>query len=108
MFELMFKLGLIVSLLRRLNRKQDNFMATVTEAFAEQAAVANKAFGEIASLIEVTNAKVAQLEAALANRELTGEEAAALEELKTATKKLDDIVPDELPTEPPADTEPEA
>lgn len=105
MFEIFFKLGLITSLLRRIEWKQDELMATVKEAFAEQAQVANKAFGEIADKISGLDTKVAQLESALANRDLTAEESAALEELKAATKALDDIVPDDLPTEPPATEE---
>ncbi len=111
MFELLYNLGfnmnLIVSLLRRIDRKQDDLMATVTEAFSNRAGQANKAFGEISDEIQTLKDKIDQLTAQLQNRELTPEENSALEEVKTALQKLDDVVPDDLPTEPPAETEPE-
>jgi ElaB/YqjD/DUF883 family membrane-anchored ribosome-binding protein len=107
MLELLFNLGVIVSLLRRIERKLDRHMATVKEAFAELATEANKIFDEVKKTNDTAMAKVAQLEAALANRDMTPEEQSAMEEAKAALQKTDDLIPDELPTEPPADTEPE-
>jgi methyl-accepting chemotaxis protein len=105
MLEFLFNLNIIVALLRRIDRKQDELMSTVTEAFSNLAGQANKAFGEISGKISDLSGKIEQLTAALANRELTPEETAALEEVKTAVQKLDDIVPDDLPTEPPVETQ---
>lgn len=106
MLEFLFNLNIIVALLRRIDRKQDELMSTVTEAFSNLAGQANKAFGEISGKIEDLTGKITQLTEALSNRDLTAEETAALEEVKTALQKLDDIVPDDLPTEPPVETEP--
>ncbi len=75
-------------------------MATIQESYAALADQANKAFDEISTKISEATDKIAQLEASLANRELTPEEASALEEAKTALQRLDDIVPDPVPAEP--------
>jgi len=111
MFELLYSLGfnmnVIVSLLRRIDRKQDEFMATVKESFTDITTKVNKIFGEQATAIQTGKDKIAQLEAALANRNLTDEEASALEEVKAALQKTDDLIPDELPTEPPAEDDEE-
>lgn len=78
-------------------------MATVQEAFTEITTKVNKIFGEQSAAIQIGKDKIAQLEAALANRDLTPEETAALEEVKTALEKTDGLIPDDLPTEPPVE-----
>ncbi len=79
-------------------------MATVSEAFNALRDEANKAYGEINGKIGELNTKIEDLTTALGNRELTPEEQAALDEVKTSLQALDDIVPDAAETLPVDDT----
>lgn len=91
--------------LDRIEHKLDTIMATQTELAEELRklkAQQNKIAAEQSARFDALTAKIAELEAAIANAPVTAEVENALTELKAAAQSLDDTIPD-APVEPPAE-----
>lgn len=92
--------------LDRIEQTLKYIMATQAELAAQLVALKNqqnKIAKEQSDRFDAQLAKIAALEAAIANAPVTAEVENALTELKAATQALDDTIPD-APVEPPTET----
>ncbi len=83
--------------LQQILNKEDLIMAQITElAGIINGAVAqlDKAKAEITGKIDSLQARIAELEAALASTQIPADAQAALDNLKADAQALDDVVPD--------------
>lgn len=101
MLQLVFNLGVIVALLRKLDRKVDAIMATLEEQFTALADQTNKVYGELSTEVTGLKTKVDELLTEIANGPALSDAAQAkLDEVKANVQKLDDIVPDPVSNAP--------
>lgn len=77
-------------------------LSDLNDTLATLVAQFDKAHDEIIAKQDELNAKISDLETALANVEVPADASAAIDALKTAAQSLDDIVPDPTPAPAPA------